>query len=62
MGAVGEYVLRPAPASAPAASWQWRDYVTLTKPRIMSLLVLTAACAMIGASGGDPSVRCGCWR
>ncbi|HEY2594210.1 MAG TPA: heme o synthase [Chloroflexota bacterium] len=56
MGAVGEYALTSAPATAPAASWQWRDYVTLTKPRIMSLLVLTAACAMIGASGGDPSV------
>jgi protoheme IX farnesyltransferase len=53
MGAVGEYALTPAPA---AAAWNWRDYVTLTKPRIMSLLVLTAACAMIGASGGDPDV------
>jgi heme o synthase len=50
MGAVGEYALTPVPAAA----WNWRDYVTLTKPRIMSLLVLTAACAMIGASGGDP--------
>ena len=42
--------LRPAPASA-----TWRDYVTLTKPRIMSLLVLTAVCAMIAAAGGDPN-------
>jgi heme o synthase len=36
----------------------WRvtlvDYVTLTKPRIMSLLVLTAVCAMIAAAGGAP--------
>src|ERR1700734_1353870 len=52
MGAVGEYALTPVPA----ASWDWRDYVTLTKPRIMSLLVLTAACALIAASGGNPSV------
>jgi len=41
--------------SAPPA---WRvtlsDYVTLTKPRIMSLLVLTAVCAMIAADGGSP--------
>jgi protoheme IX farnesyltransferase len=37
--------------SVPAA---WRDYVTLTKPRIMSLLVLTAVCSMIAAAGGDP--------
>jgi len=32
----------------------WRDYVTLTKPRIMSLLVLTAVCAMVAAAGGSP--------
>ncbi|MGH2857199.1 MAG: heme o synthase [Solirubrobacteraceae bacterium] len=41
---------RPRPA--------WRatlaDYVTLTKPRIMSLLVLTAVCAMFAAAGGSP--------
>jgi protoheme IX farnesyltransferase len=53
VGAVGEYVLTPAPT---ATAWNWRDYVTLTKPRIMSLLVLTAACAMIGAAGGDPDI------
>ena len=30
----------------------WRDYVTLTKPRIMSLLLLTGACGMfVGAEG-----------
>ena len=50
-------LLEPLPASAalPArrqASWQ--DYVTLTKPRIMSLLVLTAVCAMVAAAGGSP--------
>jgi protoheme IX farnesyltransferase len=49
-------------AAAPARPlWQavsgasWRDYVTLTKPRIMSLLVLTSVCAMIAAAGGDPA-------
>jgi protoheme IX farnesyltransferase len=31
------------------------DYVTLTKPRIMSLLVLTAVCAMVAAAGGSPA-------
>jgi protoheme IX farnesyltransferase len=55
---------RAIPAAPPArALWRagtaargnWRDYVTLTKPRIMSLLVLTSVCAMIAASGGDPS-------
>jgi protoheme IX farnesyltransferase len=39
----------------PAAS-AWRDYVTLTKPRIMSLLVLTAVCAMVAAAHGAPSL------
>ncbi len=28
--------------------------MTLTKPRIMSLLVLTAVCAMVAAAGGSP--------
>jgi protoheme IX farnesyltransferase len=39
---------------APAAAL--RDYVTLTKPRIMSLLVLTAVCAMVAAAGGAPAL------
>jgi protoheme IX farnesyltransferase len=38
-------------AVAPAP---WRDYVTLTKPRIMSLLLLTGACGMIVGVGGWP--------
>jgi protoheme IX farnesyltransferase len=49
----------PAPAprrllslSAAAA----RDYITLTKPRIMSLLVLTSVCAMVAAAGGAPAL------
>jgi protoheme IX farnesyltransferase len=33
-----------------------RDYVTLTKPRIMSLLVLTAVCAMVAGAGGAPAI------
>ncbi|MGZ4481697.1 MAG: heme o synthase, partial [Gaiellales bacterium] len=37
----------------------WRatlsDYITLTKPRIMSLLVLTAVCSMVAAAGGSPA-------
>lgn len=32
-----------------------RDYLTLTKPRIMSLLVLTSVCAMVAAAGGSPA-------
>jgi protoheme IX farnesyltransferase len=32
----------------------WRDYVTLTKPRIMSLLLLTGGCGMIVGARGWP--------
>src|SRR5689334_14380071 len=40
-------------ARAPGATS--RDYLTLTKPRIMSLRVLTGVCAMIAAAGGSPT-------
>jgi len=40
-------------AAVPRGSW--RDYVTLTKPRIMSLLLLTAAGGMVVGAGGVPS-------
>jgi protoheme IX farnesyltransferase len=33
----------------------WRDYLTLTKPRIMTLLLLTAAGGMFVGAGGVPS-------
>jgi protoheme IX farnesyltransferase len=37
------------------AGGPWRDYVTLTKPRIMSLLLLTGAAGMfVGADGVPP--------
>jgi heme o synthase len=40
---------------APVAAGSWRDYVTLTKPRIMTLLLLTAAGGMVvGAQGLPP--------
>jgi protoheme IX farnesyltransferase len=32
----------------------WRDYVTLTKPRIMTLLLLTGICGMFVGAGGTP--------
>src|SRR5215468_3845012 len=32
----------------------WRDYVTLTKPRIMSLLLVTGFCGMIAGARGWP--------
>jgi protoheme IX farnesyltransferase len=55
---VGDFVeILPArvPVRIGHASASWRDYLTLTKPRIMSLLVLTAVCAMVAAAGGDPA-------
>jgi heme o synthase len=39
---------------ARAAPAPWRDYVTLTKPRIMALLLLTGACGMVVGGGGFP--------
>jgi heme o synthase len=39
----------------PVGRATWRDYVTLTKPRIMSLLLLTGAAGMfVGAQGAPP--------
>ena len=39
-------------ARAPAGAW--RDYATLTKPRIMTLLLLTGACGMVVGERGLP--------
>ena len=39
----------------PAPGIAWRDYLALTKPRIMSLLLLTGVCGMfVGAQGVPP--------
>lgn len=40
---------------------QIRDYVALTKPRIMLLLLFTAYCAMILARQGVPSINSSVW-
>ena len=50
---MSELTLAAAPAVRTAS---WRDYVTLTKPRIMALLVLTSVCAMVAAAHGAPSL------
>ena len=39
----------------PVPRASWRDYVTLTKPRIMSLLLVTGLCAMFVGAGGVPA-------
>jgi protoheme IX farnesyltransferase len=46
---VATYRGEPVPRAA------WRDYVTLTKPRIMSLLLVTGLCAMFVGAGGVPA-------
>jgi heme o synthase len=52
---------QPALAAPPAsvriaAAVSWRDYVALTKPRIMSLLLLTAAAGMFAGARGVPDL------
>jgi protoheme IX farnesyltransferase len=39
----------------PVAAGAWRDYVTLTKPRIMTLLLLTGMCGAAVGAHGRPS-------
>ncbi len=39
----------------PVAGGPWRDYVTLTKPRIMSLLLVTGAAGMFVGANGVPA-------
>lgn len=48
----------PSPAAPPRPRWTrtLRAYVTLTKPRIMSLLLLTTAAAMFLAADGVPPI------
>jgi heme o synthase len=41
---------------AQSAAGSWRDYVTLTKPRIMSLLLLTGICGMFVGAQGIPAL------
>ena len=51
----GEAGLRPAGVAAAQGSGAVRDYVTLTKPRIMTLLLLTGFCGMVAGARGLPS-------
>ena len=53
VGAIAAAVCFRGGAAVPRGSW--RDYVTLTKPRIMSLLLLTAAGGMLVGARGVPS-------
>jgi protoheme IX farnesyltransferase len=47
-----------APLSQETPRGSWRDYVVLTKPRVMTLLLLTGACGMVvGAHGVPPLGR-----
>jgi protoheme IX farnesyltransferase len=48
------YVAVEAHRGERVSSGPWRDYVTLTKPRIMSLLLLTGFCGMVVGAQGWP--------
>jgi len=50
----GERLAWGTPAEGSADSLHWRDYVALTKPRIMSLLLVTGFCGMIVGARGWP--------
>jgi protoheme IX farnesyltransferase len=52
--AVVTFALTLRGTAAPRGSW--RDYVTLTKPRIMTLLLLTGAAGMFVGAGGAPPI------
>jgi len=41
----------------PVEAGAWRDYVTLTKPRIMTLLLLTGVCGAAVGAHGRPSLQ-----
>jgi heme o synthase len=41
----------------PVPAGRWQDYVALTKPRIMSLLLLTGLCGMVVGAQGLPPLR-----
>src|SRR5205085_6400569 len=53
LGAAGWTVVRAGAPLVPDGSL--RDHVTLTKPRIMTLLLLTGACAMVAGAHRLPS-------
>ena len=36
---------------SPSLPAEWRDFVALTKPRVMTLVVFTGACGLLAAPG-----------
>ena len=53
--------VRIAPPQSRRLDGVVRDYVELTKPRIVALLLITGLCAMVVAAGGMPSVSQTLW-
>lgn len=41
----------PAPVSGVGMPTEWRDFFTLTKPRVMTLVIFTAICGLLAAPG-----------
>jgi protoheme IX farnesyltransferase len=54
-GATVLLALRFAISNFKSQTVGWRDYVTLTKPRVMSLLLLTGGAAVFVGAGGVPA-------
>ena len=54
-GATVLLAVRFAFCDVESQSVAWRDYVTLTKPRVMSLLLLTGGAAVFVGAGGVPA-------
>ena len=46
--------MNEAVASSPANAFSWRNYLTLCKPKVVSLIVFTAIVGMLLASGSNP--------
>lgn len=40
-----------APQTAATMPTEWRDFFTLTKPRVMTLVIFTAICGVLAAPG-----------
>jgi protoheme IX farnesyltransferase len=44
------------PAAAPPVPADWRDFLALTKPRVMTLVVFTGLCGLLAAPESIPPV------
>jgi heme o synthase len=55
-------VIEPHPAVATATRTTWKDYLALTKPRVISLLLFTTLAAMVIAAGAEHMATPSGWQ